>query len=183
MKKIIPLFLLILIISFGCKTKNAEEKPSEEKIENKLTFPKDFFGVYKGKLKINNMKGSQEIDMEYHLLKTDSVGKYAYKLVYNGQPRDYFLIEKDKKKGIYEVDENNGIILPTFLNDNTLHSFFEVQGNFLSSRAKFYDNKVDFEILFTALKNKEKSGGGDFPEVFGHPISTFQKATLVKQQP
>lgn len=176
------LFCLTIITFFGCKSEPvATETKSEKQAEEVLQFPDDFLGIYKGTLKIKNPGGKQEIPMEYHLLKTDSIGKYEYKLVYNGQARNYFLIEKNKEKGIYEVDENNGIILPTFLNDNTLHSFFEVQGNLLSSRAKFKKNELDFEILFTRLSNKITSGGGDVPDVFGYPITTFQTATLTKE--
>lgn len=84
---------------------------------------------------------------------------------------------------MYEVDENNGIILPTKFSNNTLYSFFEVQGNFLSTRFSFKEDTLDFEILFTAMKQKVKSGGvsKEIPEVFGYPISTVQKAILIKE--
>lgn len=182
MKKSILLLSFLLYAFIGCQTTTNSKHIYKEKVKEQLKFPEDFLGVYKGVLRITNPKGSQEIPMEYHLLKTDSIHKFTYKLVYNGQPRNYTLVAKDKEKGIFEVDENNGIILPTYLNDNTLHSFFEVQGNLLSSRAKFSEKKLDFEILFTSLKNKVKSGGisEDIPEVFGYPISVFQKATLEK---
>lgn len=175
------IFCLFIITFFGCKTEpTSVEKTTKKEVVETLKFPDDFYGIYKGTLLIKNAKGNQEVPMEYHLLKTDSIGKYEYKLVYNGQARNYFLIEKDKKKGIYEVDENNGIVLPTYLNKNTLHSFFEVQGNLLSSRAKFKKNELEFEILFTRLANKVTSGGGDVPDVFGYPITTFQTAILKK---
>ncbi|CAL2103452.1 Peptidyl-prolyl cis-trans isomerase ppiD [Tenacibaculum sp. 190130A14a] len=183
MKNTIIFCILSIFFFIGCETTTNSHKNEQKPTEKELVFPDDFIGVYKGSLQITNPKGSQEIPMEYHLLKTDSIHKYDYKLVYNGQPRNYTLIVKNKEKGIFEVDENNGIILPTFLNNNTLHSFFEVQGNLLSSRALFSQNKLEFEILFTSLKNKIKSGGTseDIPEVFGYPITVFQKAILVKE--
>jgi len=152
--------------------------------DKKTSFPDDFLGIYKGTLLIDSPRGKQEIPMEFHMVKTDSVHRFDYKLVYNGQPRNYTLVVKDKEKGIYEVDENNGIILPTKFTNNTLFSFFEVQGNFLSSRMAFSENLLDFEILFTAVKNKVKTGGvsKETPEVFGYPISVVQKAVLVKSK-
>lgn len=182
MKKVFLFLSFSFLVLFSCQTQPSSLKDQKGTTTKELVFPNDFLGIYKGTLLITNPKGSQEIPMEYHLLKTDSIHKFDYKLVYNGQPRNYTLVIKDKEKGIYEVDENNGIILPTYLNNNTLHSFFEVQGNLLSSRAKFTEKKLEFEILFTSLKNKVKSGGisEDIPEVFGFPISVFQKATLEK---
>ncbi|WP_298878847.1 hypothetical protein [uncultured Polaribacter sp.] len=148
-----------------------------------IDFPENALGIYKGTLVINSSKGEQEIPMEFHLKKTDSAHKFNYVLMYNNSPRNYTLIVKDKSKGIYEVDENNGIILPTRFANNTLYSFFEVQGNFLSSRISFSENELDFEILFSAKKNKITTGGisKDIPEVFGFPISVVQSATLKKE--
>ncbi|MBL4569460.1 MAG: hypothetical protein JKY69_07460 [Flavobacteriaceae bacterium] len=46
----------------------------------------------------------------------------------------------------------------------------------------FENNQLDFEILFSATKNKVTSGGTskDIPEVIGYPISVVQKAVLKK---
>lgn len=171
MKKSILIFLFSLIFT-GLF--------SQEKLAD---FPENAVGVYKGTLKIDSPRGKQEIPMEFHLQKTDSVHKFDYVLIYNNQPRNYTLVVKNKEKGLFEVDENNGIILPARFANNTLYSFFEVQGNFLSSRFSFSENELDFEILFSATKNKTTTGGTseEIPEVFGFPISVVQKAILIKQ--
>ena len=147
-----------------------------------LSFPENSIGIYKGDLHISSTKGNQIIPMEFHLKATKDPLKFNYVLMYNNTPRNYTLVVKDKDKGIYEVDENNGIILPAKFAGNTLFSFFEVQGNLLSSRFAFYKDRLEFEILFTALKNKTKTGGisKKIPEVIGYPISTVQKAILKK---
>ena len=151
--------------------------------EKNTSFPNDFLGVYKGTLVISTSKATKEIPMEFHLTKTDSIHRFNYILSYNGQPRNYTLIVKDLEKGIYEVDENNGIILPSKLANKTLYSFFEVQDNFLSSRLAFSKNQLDFEILFTATKNKTTTGKGtkEIPFVYGYPISVVQKAILKRE--
>lgn len=172
----------LLLISLGCNHQtDSKVKTSQFPSEASLLFPDDALGVYKGTLNISNPRGEQTIPMEFHLLATDSLNQYDYVLIYNEQPRNYTLITKDPEKGIYEVDENNGIILPTYLNNNTLHSFFEVNNNLLSSRLHFFQDRVDFEILFASQQQKIPSGSGDEVKVFGIPISTFQKATLYKQ--
>lgn len=152
--------------------------------ENNSNFPENAVGIYKGEIHISSTRGEQIIPMELHLKATKDVNKFDYVLVYNTSPRNYTLVIKDKTKGLYEVDENNGIILPTRFSNNILYSFFEVQGNLLSSRLAFSKNKLEFEILFTPTKNKVKTGGTskDIPEVFGYPISTVQRAVLRKQK-
>ena len=172
MKKIY--FLLVLFFIYS----------SISSQEKKDVFPDDFTGEYKGTLVIDSQRGTQEISMEFHLKKTDSVHKYDYKLIYNGQPRNYTLIIKDREKGICKVDENNGIVLPSRFSGNTLYSFFEVQGNFLSSRFDFQKDTLIFEILFSNTKDKTTSGGtsDQIPKVYGFPISTVQKAVLKKMK-
>ncbi|MFD0964388.1 hypothetical protein [Pseudofulvibacter geojedonensis] len=173
-KKILFTFLLFLSINL-----NAQEK--------KVNFPNDYLGVYKGKLSITSVRGAQEIDMEFHLLKTDDEKKYHYIIGYifdgNRQERKYTLIEKDKEKGNYVVDENNGIILNAQLFDSSLYFMFEVNGTILTTTEHFYKDSMDFIITAT---NKEKASrtiadGEEATEVLSYPISTLQKAHLIKQ--
>ncbi|MEL7123417.1 MAG: hypothetical protein AAFO07_28485, partial [Bacteroidota bacterium] len=72
-------------------------------------------------------------------------------------------------------------ILKSRLQDNTLFSFFEVNGSFLSYRYGFSGEQIDFEILFTTFKAKEKTGEETGNEVFAYPITVVQKATLKKE--
>ncbi len=148
--------------------------------EKSNTFPEHFLGKYKGDLEISSQRGTQKIPMEFHLTTTEKDSTYNYIIIYNKTPRNYLLKIVDQEKGMYNIDENNGIILPASLHNNTLHSFFEVQGNFLSTRLHFKKNTLDFEILFTKLDHKIKTGGvsKQVPEVSGYPISVFQKAVL-----
>lgn len=152
--------------------------------QDALVFPDDFLGIYKGQLEITTPRGKQKIPMEFHLQVTDSSAVYNYVLVYNGKPRNYSLKVLDKEKKVFEIDENNGIVLPVKFVDNTLYSFFEVQGNFLSSRLAFQGTQLEFEILFTAMKNKVITGKGtkEIPFVYGYPINVVQRALLRRQK-
>lgn len=150
-------------------------------------FPNDFFGKYKGKLNSTTANGSQEIDMEFHLLPTDTIGKYQYIIIYKSdkinQERKYTLIEKDKAKGQYVVDENNGILLNTTFANNALYSIFEVQGGLLTTTEHFYKDYMDFEIMYSLKEKVEKSGNTDkeTPEVLSYPVISVQKAKLYKE--
>ncbi|MFV0541229.1 MAG: hypothetical protein ACK5MZ_08340 [Aestuariibaculum sp.] len=146
-------------------------------------FPDDFIGVYKGDIEISNIQGKQKIAMEFHLTKTDTVGTYRYTLVYNNKPRHYFLIEKDKEKGQYIIDENNGIILPVTVFNQTVYSIFEVNGNLITTTEHFYNDYMDFEIMLSKISSTGVTGKGtkEIPEVITYPIWSVQRARLKKQ--
>lgn len=173
MKKIAYLILLISCLGFAQEAK---------------TFPEDYYGIYKGDLEIYNPNGKKTIQMEFHLKPSEEKDKYHYTLVYvfneNRQERKYTLVAKDKAKGIYEVDENNGIILHAQWLGNGLYSMYEVGGTLLTTTERFYDDHMDFEIMVNNQKSKTKTGGvgEDIPEVNVYPISAMQKARLIKQK-
>jgi len=155
--------------------------------EKTLQFPDDYFGIYKGDLKIHSVRGTKEIGMEFHFNKTDQTDKYQYMLVYifdgKRQERKYTLLTKDAPKGQYLVDENNGILLDAQLFDNTLYFMFEVEGTIITTTERFYENEMDFEITATNKNKKVVSGqeNTEVSEVISYPITTVQKARLVKE--
>lgn len=155
---------------------------------NTKQFPEDFFGTYKGDLEIINPQGKQTIQMEFQLKPTDIAGTYDYIIVYiveeKRQERNYILLEKDKAKGLYQVDENNGILLDVKCIGNTLFSMFEVQGNILTTTERFYEDAMDFEITFASKQNSNASKTTDETSinVTSYPITVFQKGNLIKQK-
>ena len=70
----------------------------------------------------------------------------------------------------------------TFAN-NALYSIFEVQGGLLTTTEHFYDNYMDFEIMYSLKEKVEKSGNTDeeTPEVLSYPVISVQKAKLYKE--
>ena len=175
-------YLIILLLFVSCASAQGIKTESDT-----LQFPQDFYGVYKGDLHMTTSKGNRTIGMEFHLNKTDSIGKYQYMLVYimNGdrQERKYNLITKDASKGEYIVDENNGILLDAKLIDYTIYSMFEVNESIITTTERFYNDAMDFEITFTDTKQKVISGTEDEEptEVISYPIGGRQKAHLIKQ--
>jgi hypothetical protein len=155
---------------------------------NEKQFPEDFFGTYKGDLEIISTQGKQTIQMEFHLKPTDSIGKYDYIIVYimngNRQERNYSLLEIDKTKGLYTIDENNGILIDAKCMGATLFSMFEVQGNILTTTERFYDDAMDFEITSASKQhsNASKTKDENPVDVISYPITVWQKANLVKQK-
>jgi hypothetical protein len=155
--------------------------------EEIIKFPHDFFGNYTGTLMMYNDKGITEHPMEFHLQPTNIPTQYTYTLIYgNGEQRQerlYTLKEKDVQKGIYVVDENNGILLENRVVKNKLYTLFEVNGSLLTTFITFENDHLLFEIVFVDTKKKQKSGGTqeEIPEVFSYPIQVVQQAMLLKQ--
>ena len=70
--------------------------------------------------------------MELHILPIDTSDAWSWTIFYGEDKvkgkRDYQLIPKDVEKGIYQVDEQNSILLDAYLFDGKLFERFEVMG-------------------------------------------------------
>lgn len=170
----ILLFLFITTCMFG------QDMPADS-----VKFPDDFFGRYTGMLTIDNGSNVQEIEMSFELSATDTLGMYNYVLGYQGQaPRQYLLKTVDANKGLYQVDEQNDIVLDARLVGQTLISIFEVQGNLITTREEFFtDGRMIFEITMVKTTQPELSGGTseEIPEVKSYPIRVVQRAHLTRR--
>ena len=172
----ICLYILFVCFSFSVVSQELADR-----------FPDDFFGIYTGNLHISSKNASQTLPMEFHLLATDSVGKYTYTLVYGEgetkQIRDYTLLEKDKEKGAYVVDENNGILLDCTILRNKMYTLFEVNNTLLTTFITFEKKYLVFEIIASAKSNRRVTHANEETktEVLSYPITTIQRAVLKKQ--
>ncbi|SDR83291.1 hypothetical protein SAMN04515667_0787 [Formosa sp. Hel1_31_208] len=149
-------------------------------------FPDDYVGVYKGDLVIINENGQQNVGMEFHLQATDSIHTFDYKLVYasGSKPMEkvYKLIIKDRSKGEFMVDENNGILLNANYFNNTLYSVFQVRNSLITTTETFYEDRMEFKIVFSNMSdNVIVDGEENTVQVTNYPVSVIQKAVLIKQ--
>lgn len=151
--------------------------------DNELVFPDDYIGIYKGTMEWYSDAGDyQTIETEFHLLPSDSIpGAFKYVLVYDGAPRNYTLLVKDKEKGLFEVDENNGIVLSARLRFNTLYSFFQLDDSFLSSSFEFLGESMVIEFATTNVTQKVQTGTNTEYDIHAYPIGPVQKAVLKKE--
>ena len=141
-----------------------------------------WLGIWKGNLVIHSPEGKkQEIPMQLHILSTDTIGRYAWTIIYDKSPRNYTLIAKDAGKGLYVIDENNGIILENQLFANTFFSSFEVMDNLLTCSYRLEGEKIVFEIFSMNKKKALKTGNipdKEIPEVTAYPSQVMQRAIL-----
>jgi hypothetical protein len=156
-------------------------------------FPTSWEGIWKGELEIFNGAGKvQSLPMELHILPNDtSEIRWSWTIIYGEDKeagkRAYELIEKDKTKGHYVVDEKNTIYLDAFLLGGKFFERFEVMGNLLmTSTEKISNNELVWEIISGKLEpirttGGEKFEGEDIPPVGSYGINILQRARLKKR--
>ena len=191
MVKINWIIIIIVTIFMGCKSTQLEETPIDLKAiqeeENKL-FPKSWEGTYLGTLEIFNAGKStpQEVEME---LIIEQVGmeldKWEWKIIYGENKikgmREYQLIEKDKGKGEYIIDERNSILLNAQFINGKLFSRFSVMGNLILATYRKEGEYIYFEILSGNAKVEEYTGGEeDVTNVGNYNVNVSQVARLKK---
>ena len=168
--------LALLFSLCTCFILNAQDK----------VFPDDYLGVYKGDLVITSSKGKQSLPMEFHLEVTDSTDLYTYKFIVlvnnKSSEKNYTLKVKDKSKGEFLIDENNGIVLSANYIGDTLYSVFDVESSLITTTETFYDDKMVFKIVYSDMTDKTSNdNGADAVKVTNYPVTVIQKAILTKQ--
>ena len=152
--------------------------------------PGDWLGDWYGVLEIKNPKGqTYTVNMELHLSKTDTADNWKYVLVYdNGQTRDerkYNLVKKDSLPGLYEINENNGIIINEVQIGNRMFQRFEVMNNVIYGITTYEKGKITWELVTDNSQLSFQSGKGDEEVPF---VTTFfpvnyQRAVLTQKKP
>jgi hypothetical protein len=152
-------------------------KPAED-----TSFPGGWIGAWRGPLQIEIAgKPPQTMPMELHITPLEAPGRWTFRIVYNGEPRDYVLVAVDAGQGLYQVDEQNSIVVDAKLAGDTLLSQFSVQDNFVQARYHRVGAALEFEILMVSWKTPNKTGGANgVPEVQSFPIRVVQRATLTR---
>ncbi len=154
----------------------------------KAEFPRAWLGHWKGDATAGDGVNSQKFTTELIVAATEKPDRYQWTLIYDGgagrQERKYFLVVKDAAKGLYQIDEDNGIVLESRCFDGTLFSHFVVQGNRITTRERLegagtVDEHISVEMLATIDAQGVISGGkDDVPEVTSWSPISIQKAVL-----
>lgn len=150
-----------------------------------FAFPGDWVGEWAGMLQIDVPQGrKQRVPMELHIAPLDSAGAYTWVIVYgtDKDERSYTLLPKDPAKGLYEINENNGIVLNNYLIGNELLCRFSVMGNLLLSSYERPHEGIVFNIISGKSEPQAKTGGvGDVPVVDNYWLTVRQRALLEKK--
>jgi len=156
-----------------------------------VLFPNQWLGIWEGELQIyKGQEVLQKVPMRVDNLGTDNPDVYIWALTYGPDTiagrRNYLLKAKDRTRGVWEVDEQNGIFLEGKVVGNTFINVFTVMENTLiSSMSVENDQTMKFEIIVYAKDSISKTGdlvheGENIPAVFSYSITGYQKAVLKK---
>jgi len=149
-------------------------------------FPKSFIGNWKGKMKwMVSGKREQEFTMQLKIQAADSAGQYTWQIIYgddNKDNRPYILKPIDIAKGHWVIDENDGILLDSYVHGNAIHGAFTVQGNTIVDNYRVDKDSMFVEFFSIRLAEKKTSGKGteDTPFVDSYKISSYQQGLLLK---
>jgi hypothetical protein len=156
-----------------------------------MLFPNQWLGIWEGELHIyKGQEVVQKVPMRVDNLGTDNPDVYIWALTYGTDTiagrRNYLLKAKDRSRGVWEVDEQNGIFLEGKVVGNTFINVFSVMENTLiSSMSVENDETMKFEIIVYTKESTSKTGdlvheGENIPAVFSYSITGYQKAVLKK---
>jgi hypothetical protein len=113
-------------------------------------FPDNCAGIWEGEMLIYH-QGNQvnQVDVRMEIERIPDSLKWSWKTEYLApEPivKNYMLILEDPGSNKYTLDENNGILLYSYVFENRMFSNFEVEGNLLTSVYILENNQLIFEI-------------------------------------
>ncbi|MEX1189040.1 MAG: hypothetical protein WED33_07260 [Bacteroidia bacterium] len=121
---------------------------------------------------------------------TESPDTYIWKTTFKSEKlnivKDYLLRERDAQSGSFEIDEQDGIIIPCRFFDNELWSLFEVDGTFIIGLYSMTKNTIIVNFPSANSKKPERSGGNvqgndTIPIVTNYLLNASQKIILHKK--
>lgn len=153
-----------------------------------LRFPASFKGIWKGTLQwMMPGKTTQEFSMQLHILPTDTMGVYTWKIIYGDQNPDnrpYLLKAVDSSKGRWVIDENNGIVLDSYVMGNCVMGAFTVMGNTIADSYCLENNHI--KVSFTSIRLGESKPTGlgteESPSVVNYRVGSYQTGVLYKME-
>ena len=164
--------ILTILIVFTCALMNAQ---------NNEEFCEQWCGEWNGMMEIyKNDKLVNSVEVSLTIAETDHPDTMLYLLQYGEQDvRDYRLVWVDRENGVFNVDEKNSIVIPTYYHAGCLLSHFEVEGSSTGSQlCKEGDSLMLTFITFNSKEPYATGGKEDVPTVNSYPIIGYQKALL-----
>jgi hypothetical protein len=183
--RIANVIAVLLIVSLLAPTTAQEPQTTQSSgVTNKL---QSWIGKWSGEATSEMVGGSkQKFSVQLFVYPSKSPNRWAWQITYTGAAgksvRDYELVAINESKGLYVLDEKNGVELPATLFDDSLHFHFTVSGQTLWSRYRLVtkdETVIEYEMV-TAASQDAKTTGTKEIEVIGLQPATHQFATLKK---
>ena len=155
-----------------------------------LDFPRDWQGKWLGELKIYSATGLQQnVAMELQILPLENEGEFTWTIIYGEDKeagkRGYLLKTIDASKGEYLIDEQNSILLESYVLGEKFFNRYDVMGNMILITLEQQGKHLVFEVLSGKMDPVSITGDTIFneeeiPAVKTFPLRVYQKAVLGK---
>ena len=194
MKSVVGVLVLATFLAAGVAPAWAKEAQpavtgaAASTARNASSFPASWLGRWKGEVEVLGAgPAAPKFTKELVIARTEAPDRFTWTIIYDGasgrQERPYTLVVKDSAAGLYEIDENNGIVLPARLLGGVMHTAFVVQGTRITTREEVLgagsgDERMVFELATFSEAQPIKTGGGEVPEVLAWSPTTVQRATM-----
>ncbi len=120
------------------------------------------------------------VSVKLTVAKTSDIKAWTWKTEYLSatmpMAKEYVLRLKDASKGIYIIDEGNGVELVNYLFGNKLYCVFETSGVTLTSS---YELKAK-EIIFEVTSGKKQTG--DNQSLINYTVDNLQRVVFKKAE-
>lgn len=189
--------VLVSCVFYCCTPKTGEIARTQtpvpvagDVVQDTLPFPVSWVGDWVGELDIWRGSGkAQTVPMTMSISPADQPGTYYWKTVFGedeATTKPYLLKTTDAANGLYVIDEQNSIVIESYLFDNKLVSWYIVMENLILASFEKRDDHIVFEILAGSEKPVSISGGQrvdeeDIPSVKTLPFTVMQRAILRKK--
>lgn len=151
------------------------------------SFPDSWLGIWQGELKFYPEREQDTIKVQLEISKTEIAGTYIWRTSYEAPKlnlvKDYLLRERDASTGSFEIDEQDGIILPSRYFDDELWSLLEVDGTILIGLYSLRNGVLTVTFPSGKTDQAELSGIQDDENpvvVKSYPIAASQKIVLTR---
>lgn len=173
--------LLPLLLCCWTIMSNAQAKAAD-------AFPQSFIGHWKGHLNWQRGGAAAQTFQMQLIIQPITDTTYSWQIIYGEQAQDnrpYILKPVKPAVGHWQVDEQNGIILDSYVFGNSLTGAFTVQGNTIVDKYSVRGDSMDVEFISIQLDKKNRTGAGteESPLVDSYRIGSLQWGTLTKQKP
>jgi hypothetical protein len=159
-------------------------------LPGQATLPATWMGEWQGPLSIFGPEGQVgQVDMSVQIQLRDSVHRYDWTITYlpadSSQPidrRPYQLIGQRDQAGHFIMDEQNSILLDSYLFAETLSSLFQVnQSLLLVTYTYLGGDSMRFEVFPASAETPRLSGEAADVSVTSFRQASYQRATLRRQ--
>lgn len=120
-------FAILAILRFAEVPTEAQQPPSD--------FPTTWLGTWQGTVKTDS-PFQPPFDMELTIQPTDDPDRFQWKMVYHGEAgesiRPYHLVVVNRERGVFAIDEGEGIELDARYFEGNLHSIFRAGTNLIA---------------------------------------------------